>query len=144
MTGCKRFFRDAVRLLRLLLSNLDGFFSHDLAQIGSHIEFDLRGVRAVRQHDGRIAYAASAKLHLIFHLDLAVLHHGQGGRNGLAGFSDYSQSTAVLVLQPGGNHWPAAPILRIYFPLTRAAKPDRRALEGIGGTGKERYFAVDE
>jgi hypothetical protein len=77
-TDCKRFFHDAVRLLRLLLSNLDVFFARDFAQIWSHIEFDLSGVRAVRQHDGRIAYAASAKLHFFFRLDFAVLHHGQG------------------------------------------------------------------
>ena len=53
--------------------NLQRFLFDYLAQVRSHIEFDLDLVCAVRHHDGRIADAASAKLHGLFCCDFAVL-----------------------------------------------------------------------
>jgi len=60
-----------------MLLELECLLPVDSSQIWPHIEFDLCGICAVRQHDGRIAYAASAKLHFLFCHDLAVLDKGQ-------------------------------------------------------------------
>jgi len=54
------------------LVDLNCLLSVDIPEIGSHIEFDLCCICAVRHHDGRIAYAASAKLHFFFCLDFTV------------------------------------------------------------------------
>ena len=52
--------------------DLDFLLPFDNPQIWSHVEFDLSGICAVRHHDGRIAYAASAKFHLLFGLDFII------------------------------------------------------------------------
>jgi len=54
------------------LLDLDFLLPLDDPQIWSHVEFDLGGIYAVRHHDGRIAYAASAKLHFLFGLDFTI------------------------------------------------------------------------
>ncbi len=71
-TEYKRLFGDVVEILGSRLPDLEFFLSVDASQIWSHIEFDLCGVCAVRHHDGRIAYAASTKLHFLFCLDFTV------------------------------------------------------------------------
>ena len=63
--------RLALNQKRLLFDNL--------AQVRSRVEFDLCRVCAVRHHDGRIAYAASAKLHFLFYPDFAILDKDQRG-----------------------------------------------------------------
>jgi len=63
---------ESVRNSRPLPLDLNCLLSGDIPKIWSHIEFDLCGVCVVRQHDGRIAYAASAKLHFLFCLDFTV------------------------------------------------------------------------
>ena len=59
------------------LLDLNGLLTIDIPKIWPHIEFDLCGICAVRQHDGRIAYTASAKLHVLFCPDLAVSDKSQ-------------------------------------------------------------------
>ena len=66
-----------VEVFGSMLLELQCLLPGDSSQIWSHIEFDLCGICAVRQHDGRIAYAASAKLHVLFCPDLAVSDKGQ-------------------------------------------------------------------
>ena len=60
--------------------NLNYLLPFDNPGIWPHIEFDLSGICAVRQHDGRIAYAASAKFHLLFGLDFTIFEKSQGRR----------------------------------------------------------------
>ena len=71
---CKRLFGEMFEILGPLPLDLECLLPIDSPQIWSHIEFDLCGVCVVRQHDGHIAYAASAKLHFLFHLDFAVFN----------------------------------------------------------------------
>ncbi len=52
--------------------DLDGLLADDCPEVRAHIEFDSRGVRAVRHADGLIAYTASPKAHLLLCHGLAV------------------------------------------------------------------------
>jgi len=73
---CEQLLGESVRDSRPLSLDLNCLLPGDIPQIWSHIEFDLCGICAVRQHDGRIAYAASAKLHVLFCPDFAILDKG--------------------------------------------------------------------
>ena len=92
---------DVFDILGSGLLDLECLLPFGIPKIWSHIEFDLCGICAVRHHDGRIAYAASAKLQILLHLDFAVLDKTQSWRQPPARESDPTQCTAILVLERG-------------------------------------------
>ena len=76
----ERILYDAVGLFWLSTAhNLQRLLPCDVPGIWPHIEFDLYRVCAARQHDRRIAYAASPELHCFFCLDLPGLTQRESG-----------------------------------------------------------------